>query len=205
MSDGTLAEEYIARHGARLRPIAAALEQYLKDIVRNEPRIDRVTARAKSPESFLAKAAKTDGTKLKYTAPMEEIQDQVAARVVTFYISDVERIQRIIHNYFGPIEEKRVEPESSSEFAYEGFHYVLLLPDEAFPRPLTRKDGPRLFELQIKTLFQHAWSEGGHDLIYKSPRPLTRDQQRRAAFTAAQAWGADYIFEELSKQLLVKA
>jgi ppGpp synthetase/RelA/SpoT-type nucleotidyltranferase len=60
---------------------------------------------------------------------------------------------------------------------------------------------PPWFELQIKTLFQHAWAESGHDLGCKSPTELTRDQQRMLAFTAAQAWGADKITVELFRQL----
>jgi hypothetical protein len=30
--------------------------------------------------------------------------------------------------------------------------------------------------------------------------PLTSDEERQMAFTAAQAWGADRIFEELAKR-----
>jgi len=202
MTDVPLADEYGIRYEKQLKPVASALEAYLHEIVRGQPRIDRVVARAKDPSRFLAKAAKIENDVPKYSDPLTEIQDQIAARIVTLYLSDVERIQLLIAEYFGSIEHKRMEPESSREFGYEGEHYILLLPDEAFPRPLKRSDGPTLFELQIKTVFQHAWSEAGHDLIYKSVIPLTRDHLRRAAFTAAQAWGADLIFDELSAQLL---
>jgi putative GTP pyrophosphokinase len=52
--------------------------------------------------------------------------------------------------------------------------------------------------LQVKTLFEHAWSEAEHDLGYKpGEAPLTPDQKRRLAYTSAQAWGADHIFDEL--------
>jgi putative GTP pyrophosphokinase len=202
MSETPLAQEYADLYDRRLTVIAIALQSYLSGILSRETRIDRITARAKAPSSFLAKAAKTDDGVPKYRKPLFEIQDQVAARVVTFYLSDVERVQRVIEEYFGSIESRRMEPESSSEFGYEGHHYVLFLPEEAFPRPLDPKDGPTFFELQIKTLFQHAWSEGAHDLIYKASINLTREQRRKAAFTAAQAWGADLIFDEISAQLL---
>jgi len=54
----------------------------------------------------------------------------------------------------------------------------------------------------VKTLFQHAWSEAGHDLAYKPATPLSSLQKRQLAFTAAQAWGADQIFDALSRELL---
>lgn len=57
---------------------------------------------------------------------------------------------------------------------------------------------PRVFELQVKTLFEHAWSEAEHDLGYKpGEQPLTPDQTHRLAYTSAQAWGADRMFDEL--------
>ena len=60
---------------------------------------------------------------------------------------------------------------------------------------------PGFFELQVKTLFQHAWSEAEHDLGYKpGVKPLTPDETRRLAFTSAQAWGADHIFDELFRE-----
>jgi putative GTP pyrophosphokinase len=60
---------------------------------------------------------------------------------------------------------------------------------------------PKVLELQIKTLFQHAWSEANHDLGYKPDlQPLDPDDERKLAFTAAQAWGADQIFDELYRK-----
>ena len=56
---------------------------------------------------------------------------------------------------------------------------------------------PKFFELQIKTLFQHAWSEAEHDLGYKEDKHLNLDQKRRLAFTSAQAWGGP-LFEDFS-------
>lgn len=80
----------------------------------------------------------------KYKDPLNEIQDQVAARIITYYLADVERLETMISDYFGSIESRRVEPESPSEFGYEGHHFVLLTPEETFPRPLDRREGPRL-------------------------------------------------------------
>jgi putative GTP pyrophosphokinase len=50
----------------------------------------------------------------------------------------------------------------------------------------------------VKTLFQHAWSEADHDVGYKPGSiPLTPEEKRKLAYTSAQAWGADQIFDEL--------
>ena len=58
-----------------------------------------------------------------------------------------------------------------------------------------------MFELQVRTLYRHAWSEAEHDIGNKPGRKLTKIEKRNFAFTAAQSWGADPIFQELHKGL----
>jgi ppGpp synthetase/RelA/SpoT-type nucleotidyltranferase len=197
-----LATTYATRFAAILEPLAERLHDYLARLVVNRPRIDRVSVRAKGVDSFLRKAGKQDKTGApEYAEPLSEIQDQIGARITTFYLRDVVSVQEVVEGYFGPIEKCKKEPDSHSEFGYEGFHYILFLPDDIFTSELLVPEAPKYFELQIKTLFQHAWSESAHDLIYKPDLNLTRDQHRRGAFTAAQAWGADRIFDELAEEL----
>jgi ppGpp synthetase/RelA/SpoT-type nucleotidyltranferase len=102
-----------------------------------------------------------------------------------------------VEKYFKPIEMKEVVPDSESEFGYFGKHYVLFIPNDVIGDEELKKEAPTFFELQIKTLFQHAWSEANHDLGYKSEIDLTPVEKRKIAFTSAQAWGADEIFSEL--------
>lgn len=196
-----LEKAYIARRKKVLLPLAARIEENLKSLFGELPRIDRISARAKSVERFIGKAAKLEDGQPKYDDPLNQIQDQVGARIVTFYASDVESICLEVKKYFRFIEQQKVVPELEREFGYEGHHFILLVPDDLIDETWNRNESVPFFELQIKTLFQHAWSEAEHDLGYKPSAKLTRSQKRRLAFTAAQAWGADQIFDELYKQL----
>lgn len=200
MSD--LGSIYKERYSTVLKPISTGLRSLLRNHLAYVPRIDRVDARAKEPDRFLAKAAKTlENGQPKYTDPVTQIQDQVGARVVVFYTTDVEPIGELVKKYFRHIEEQRLVPDTEWEFGYFGKHFIFALPKEAIPPEVDSTRAPAFFELQIKTLFQHAWSEADHDLGYKAPKALTPDQKRRLAFTAAQAWGADHIFEGLFAEL----
>jgi putative GTP pyrophosphokinase len=194
-----LEELYRSRFTSFLEPASRKLEGYIKECLANTSRIDRISARPKSIVRFLKKAAKEENGSAKYRNPLAEIQDQIGARVVTFYPSDVPRIANEITRYFHPIETQVLVPDSEREFGYEGQHFILLLPTDVLVG--LGSSEPTFFELQIKTLFQHAWSEAEHDVGYKPSTVLTLLQKRKIAFTAAQAWGADRIFDELFAEL----
>ena len=108
------------------------------------------------------------------------------------------RLDPIVKKWFNPIEFKDHVPESEWEFGYFGRHYILAIPTDVIDDSWDKSMIPRFFELQVKTLFEHAWSEAEHDLGYKpGEQPLTPNETRRLAYTSAQAWGADRMFDEL--------
>lgn len=190
---------YSVRYSNALVPLAKRLEVLLAEYFAGVPRIDRISARAKSIDRFVAKALKSEDGKLKYTDPLNQIQDQIGARIITFYSDDVPQVAETVIRYFRAIEDRTIVPDSDSEFGYFGKHFILLL-----PRDLIDPNAPPIkpfFELQIKTLFQHAWSEANHDLCYKPQGYLTANFRRCIAFTAAQAWGADQMFNELQRKV----
>jgi ppGpp synthetase/RelA/SpoT-type nucleotidyltranferase len=196
-----LRAEYKKRLDVVLTPLAEQLRAFIARCLEGQPRIDRVSARPKGIDKFVAKATKIVNGKAKYQEPLEEIQDQIGARIITFYLSDVARIDPLIQEWFRPIEYKDHVPESHWEFGYFGRHYILAVPTDVISPDWPKEMIPRFFELQVKTLFEHAWSEAEHDLGYKPGEdPLTPSQTRSLAYTSAQAWGADRMFEDLFQE-----
>ncbi|WP_127144270.1 GTP pyrophosphokinase [Pelagibacterium montanilacus] len=195
----TVEADYRARYDTTLFPIAEKLEALLQDLFWGQPRIDRISTRPKSVDRFVGKAsALTNEGKQKYDDPLHQIQDQIGARIITFYKDDVHRISDEVQRYFHAIESKDMLPENEWEFGYFGNHHVLMLQQDLIDPAFDLKLVPFCFELQIKTLFQHAWSEANHDLGYKpGQQPLESDELRQLAFTSAQAWGADRVFNDL--------
>ena len=201
MTGNELETLYRIRYEAALTSLASELQAYLAELFDGWPRIDRITARPKSIVSFFEKAQKIENGSPKYSEPLAQIQDQIGGRIVTFYLSDVEAISRRVEEYFGSIEVRRVIPDLPSEFGYEGKHFILFIPQD-LKSGLPEEECPVFFELQIKTLFQHAWGEANHNLFYKPVVGITREHRRQLAFTAAQAWGADWIFNQLANELI---
>ena len=192
-----LKTDYLRRYSDFLKPVSEKLEAHIRELCGSCQRIDRITSRAKSPERFLQKAEKIENGRPKYSEPLVQIQDQIGARIVTFYPLDIPAVSQIVTRYFHPIESVDIVPDGDSEFGYVGKHFILLLPADVTGDFTQLGDVPAFFELQIKTLFQHAWAEAEHDLGYKPTSTLTPLHRRKIAFTAAQAWGADQIFNEL--------
>jgi len=197
----SLRDKYEMRRTQMLLALASRLEAHLHGVFDGYHRIDRISVRAKSVDRFVAKAEKKIDGKPKYSDPLTQIQDQLGARIVTFYKSDVDRLTAEVVKYFRHIESVQILPDSESEFGYEGRHFVLFIPRDIFDDKIKEDESITFFELQIKTLFQHAWSEAEHDLGYKPSTVLSSDQKKRLAFTAAQAWGADQIFDELYRKI----
>lgn len=194
----TLEAAYRKRYETVLKPLAEGLAKHISECFDGQSRIDRISARAKNVDRFLKKAAKIEKGIPKYPEPLDQIQDQIGARIIAFYKSDVDALDKIVSEYFTGIESKVHIPDSEWEFGYFGKHYILLIPSDVIDDTWDKSLVPKFFELQIKTLFQHAWSESQHDIGYKEGEtPLTLDQKRRLAFTSAQAWGADMVFNEL--------
>lgn len=160
---------YQQRHPVLLR-LASNISEHLQSILQGQLRVDRISARAKDVNRFLRKAATQIDGRAKYSEPLDQIQDQIGARIVVFYKSDVDRIDAIIKRYFTAIEFRRVVPDSEAEFGYFGHHSILVIPSDVVDSDMDRALVPNFFELQIKTLFQHAWSE--EDRAYAAWSPM---------------------------------
>jgi ppGpp synthetase/RelA/SpoT-type nucleotidyltranferase len=184
-----------------LKTIADSLLDNLSDLLKQVPHVDRIAARVKAHDSFLEKASKVVDRKLKYDKPFQEIQDILGARIVVFYKSDIEPVSRFIERAFNPVEKQQLIPEEENEFGYEGLHYVLFVPPHISGLYRSVPNIPTFFELQIKTLYQHAWAQAEHGLGYKPGIGLDRDTKRKLAFVAAQSWGADEVLEALHQQI----
>ncbi len=125
----------------------------------------------------------TDGT-LKYVDGLNAIDDIIGVRVITFLQLDVERAMTALRNSFEVIAhvDKTAEQREKGEFGYSGQHLVLRISGPTAPNGCRDHIGER-FEVQFRTILQHAWAEFEHDIRYKSAGPVPPEVNR--AFTLA--------------------
>jgi putative GTP pyrophosphokinase len=195
VSNDELSTDYEARLPV-LRALAAELEAKTKEALADVPHIDRIGFRVKDHKSFLKKAVQP-----KYSNPLEQLEDQVAGRVITFFRDDIPIVRDRLTEWFGDVEHETKEPAGPSEFGYESDHFIFVIAEHWKPegwQDLAKM--PTTFEFQIRTLFMHAWAEPQHDLGYKGS-PLDRQTAKELAWVAASAWGADRTFNEIANRL----
>jgi putative GTP pyrophosphokinase len=184
-----------------LQALATQLEEALCSHLADVPHIDRVAFRVKTPTSFAAKVLERD-SEPPYTAPLVEVEDQVAGRILVFFLDDVAVVQAAVAKLLNPVEIQRRQPDRSNQFDYESFHGIYDIPPPYKPEGWHElADGPTTFELQIRTLFQHAYAEPQHDVAYKPKVTLARDDTRELAWVAAGAWGSDRALLRVRKRI----
>lgn len=185
-----------------LGELARALEKELRSHLSSVRHVDRISFRTKGVESFLEKSMDLDDDrKRKYTHPLEEIEDQVAGRVLVFYRPDIASVLHAIEDKWRKAEQEHRRPSSTSQFDYETTHRICMITPDMWPKGWSDlAEPPSTFELQIRTLAQHAWAEPQH-AFYKNEGGLREDSERKLYWAAASAWGIDSIWEDLQREL----
>ena len=119
-----------------------------------------VDARPKDVQSFLKKAMLND-----YDDPMSRITDRAGVRIVVTFKSDVPEVERVIPEVFEVIDRiDKSEDLDDDRLGYLGIHYLVKRRDD----DETAAEIPDLiFEVQIHSKAESAWSGASHRLLYK--------------------------------------
>src|SRR5690606_31137762 len=109
-------ERYAART-SNLERLRQLLESEKKEALKGIHHIDRVTFRVKEPDSFVKKIEKSVDPP--YENPLSEIEDQVAGRVIVFFLTGIDSVLTRLSGTFATVEGQRRSPPRDEEFGYE--------------------------------------------------------------------------------------
>jgi ppGpp synthetase/RelA/SpoT-type nucleotidyltranferase len=166
-----------------------------------------VTGRTKSVASFSAKANRTDGDRLLYPDPLEQITDQIGVRVITYVHSDVAAVAELLDDQLTILDDRDLGEETarSGRFGYASRHLLVRSDDSG-----EDDDGdghPELAgeraSIQVRTVLQHAWAEFEHDIRYKGnvPEDAAADLDRRFTLAAGLIELADREFATIRERI----
>jgi ppGpp synthetase/RelA/SpoT-type nucleotidyltranferase len=176
---------------------AEKLESLFKDILSNNRfKIHSIATRVKSRESFRHKISRPD----KIYNSLWDVTDVLGLRVTTYVEDAVEPVAKLIEKNF-PIDyvnsiDKR-SYQDQTKFGYRSLHYVCgfgsahsgILPTQA------------KFEIQIRTVLQHAWAEIEHDIGFKASDSIPGEIRRRFSRVASLLEIADQEFVSICSEL----
>jgi ppGpp synthetase/RelA/SpoT-type nucleotidyltranferase len=131
---------------------------------------------------------------------LSEITDIVGCRIISYFEIDVEKIVALLFKEFkidevNSIDKKKIlDPD---RFGYLSYHIICSINDERAQLREYKNYKDLKFEIQVRTILQHAWAEIEHDIGYKSNIAVPREFRRKFSRIASILEIADDEFSRL--------
>ena len=144
--------------------------------------------RIKTEQSFAGKLERK-GQKYK---DVSDVTDLVGVRVVTFFTDDVDKVATVVKDLFRVDWKNSVDKRKRHDltsFGYNSLHYICRLREGEL--------SDISFEIQMRTILQHAWSAMEHDIGYKASVQLPPEYLRQFSRLAGMLELADDEFSRI--------
>lgn len=189
-------EDVLPKHARLTRVVQTLLENIL-----NDEGIDflSISGRTKSHEAALEKINRKS-----YDDPVGQITDLTGIRVVTFLDNQVRQISKVISEAFDIDDENSMDRGQilgSDKVGYRSIHFVCNLGARREGIKEYRGLSHLKFEIQVRTVLQHAWAELTHDRSYKFSGVLPANLQRKLNLYAGMLEIVDVAFDEIALSL----
>ena len=179
----------------RIETIVAGLLE--KTVAESNISIMQITHRIKSRDSV---AEKLERKPEKYKT-VNMMNDLIGFRIICYFSDQVDEIARLVEKVLTVDREKSSDKRkliSPTAFGYLSLHFICSLPENAgYPEELLGYT----FEIQFRTVLQHAWAEIEHDLGYKTEFGIPVDVRREFSRVAGLLEIADESFENIRSRI----
>ncbi|MGO9450963.1 MAG: GTP pyrophosphokinase family protein [Candidatus Binataceae bacterium] len=138
-----------------------------------------VTARAKTLDSLRGKLRRKP-----YKHPNQRLTDLIGVRVITYYRDTVDPIVARLRQSFEINERDTIDKRRAlgrREFGYRSVHLIARLASGQMLSIVDKAIRKRWFEIQVRSVMEHAWAEIEHEIVYKSGVVLPDAARRRFA------------------------
>ncbi|WP_407456213.1 GTP pyrophosphokinase family protein [Fibrobacter sp.] len=182
-NEAMILEDYREQRSVFERLLGIVKNTLEESVAENKIYINAIEGRVKAEDSLVGKLERKSG---KYSS-LSDLTDILGVRVITFYSDEVDKIAALVSRTFeidweNSIDKRRMHEINS--FGYNSLHYICRLPKERFFDPECPQLNEIRFEVQMRTVLQHAWAVLDHDTGYKSgfevPREYLRNLNRIA-------------------------
>ena len=177
-------------HQSQFLEARASIERKIKECLSAAGiLVAAVESRVKAEKSLAGKL-ELKGAKYKSLA---DITDILGVRVITFYLDDVDKVASAVERLFEVDWDNSVDKRKLLDldsFGYLSLHYICRTPEH-----------PYRFEVQMRTILQHAWSTLDHDTGYKSGVEIPQNYIRNINRLAGMLELVDEQFSHIRTEL----
>lgn len=155
--------------------------------------------RTKEVGSFLDKIERKN-----YDDPKDEIKDLSGIRVITYIENQSKRVEKLIKDNFNVIDEESLDKSEELDvdrFGYRSLHYVCTVGEDRLDLEEYSVFEGMEFEIQVRTILQHAWAEIEHDRNYKFSGVLPSHLRREFYLISGLLEVADQKFNRLAERI----
>lgn len=197
-------EELLAQYRSLLpvyEKMAEVIPERLKEFFAEAGIIVAAVEHRVKAEGSVAGKLKLKGDKYR---DIYDITDLVGIRVITFYTDDVDKVATVLERLFdidweNSIDKRKVHDIDS--FGYLSLHYICRIPESAYSDPEHPELNKIRFEVQMRTVLQHAWANMDHDTGYKSGVEIPKVYLRNLSRLAGMLELVDDEFSRIRREL----
>lgn len=180
--------------------LTTAVSSLLENIL-NQSSIEylSVTGRTKTAGSVEEKIRRK-----KYTNPESQLTDLSGIRVITFLETQVKKISEMIRSTFDVDDKNSLDRASDlgdDKIGYRSTHFVCTLGQSRQGLIEYEALSNLKFEIQVRTVLQHAWAELAHDRSFKLGSGLPTKIQRKLNLYSGMLEIVDGAFDEIARDV----
>lgn len=139
-----------------------------------------------------------------YSNPRDKLTDIAGVRVILYLEEDVEKVCSIIKETFTIDESNSISDMtrlSSDKIGYRSTHFVCDIGMNRIEIPEYKSFAGLKFEVQVRTILQHAWANLTHDRVYKLGTQLPEQIKRKVNLYSGMLEIVDLGFSEIVKDV----
>lgn len=186
---------------ALLPAFGESLESLISQLLNEEPiPFHSVDHRVKTQESAERKIARPrKGMNDAGLRMLGTLTDLLGIRIITYFRDEVGEVAKVLEREFTIDLENSLDkrPLDADQFGYLSLHYVAELSPSRVALAEYQRFGGIKFEIQIRSILQHAWAEIEHDLGYKSEAAVPRAVRRQFSRLAGVLELVDDVFVDI--------
>lgn len=197
--DRSAVEAWYDQNHSRYQDLTSTMETLISKLLQGKSiPYHSVNGRLKTRKSFLDKWDQKD-----YSAP-EDIMDVAGLRIITHTTAEVKRVCDVIEAEFA-IDDinsgDKAQDMGVDKVGYLSVHYIAKMNETRLGLPEYERFTGMCFEIQVRSLLQHAWAEIEHDRSYKFAGVLPKEIQRKFYLVAGTLELMDQEFCSLSNEI----